>query len=45
MSSNEPPAANLFRSLRDHEEFVCTLKERHPIIQRSTLVAVPEANE
>lgn len=40
MSSNEQPAVNPFQSLRDYEEFVYTLKERYPIIQRSTLVIV-----
>lgn len=41
MSSNAQPAANPFQSLRDYEQFVYTLKERCPIIQRSTLVVVP----
>jgi len=41
MSSNEQPVANPFQSLRDYEEFVYTLKERYPIIQRLTLVVVP----
>lgn len=29
---------NPFQSLRDYEEFVYTLKQRYPIIQRSTIV-------
>jgi len=32
---------NPFQSLRDYEEFVYTLKEHYPAIQRSTLVVVP----
>ena len=31
---------NPFQSLRDYEEFIYTLKERFPSIQRSTLIVV-----
>jgi hypothetical protein len=32
---------NPFQSLREYEEFVYTLRERFPAIERSTLVAIP----
>lgn len=32
---------NPFQSLRDYEEFIYTLKQQFPSIQRSTLVVIP----
>lgn len=32
---------NPFQSLRDYEEFIYTLKQQFPAVQRSTLVVVP----
>ncbi len=40
MSLKEPPIVNLFQSLRDYEEFIYTLKQNYPVIQRSTLVVI-----
>jgi hypothetical protein len=37
----EPFDVNPFQSLRDYEEFIYTLKQLYPTIQRSTLVVVP----
>lgn len=32
---------NPFRSLRDYEEFIYTLRQRFPIVRQSTLVVIP----
>ena len=32
---------NPFQSLRDYEEFVYTLREHFPVVERSTLVVIP----
>lgn len=40
MSLKEQPNVNPFQSLREYEEYIYTLKQHFPIIQRSTLVVV-----